>query len=61
MDKTSIWIYSIALLVGLFGQIIYAIVFWNNDAMFMGHWIVGLAGMGIAFLGIFWNMYKILK
>ena len=51
-DKKRLIVYSIALFVGIFGQFIWAVVFWNNDRLWMGHWFVGLAGIGIVILGV---------
>ena len=36
--------------VGIFGQLIWVIIFWNNK-LWIGHWFVALSGIVIAVLG----------
>ena len=52
-----IWL-GIALFIGLPFQLIWAIIFWDNFDLFMGHWLVALVAIVMVFC---WLPYFILR
>ena len=49
--KLSIGLLATGLLVGTIGQSIWITIFWNNDAMWAGHYVIAILGMLIAMAG----------
>lgn len=55
------YMFSLGIFLGLPGQIIWALIFQNNDNLFMHHWTVAFTGMILVVLGIRYAMNKILN
>ncbi len=48
-----------SVIIGSIGQIIWAFIYQNNEAMFMHHWTVGLVAMAWTLIGGMIMIYKL--
>lgn len=54
--KKSALLFPVGILVGFVGQIAWAMIFWNNDNLFMQHWTfvgIGISLMLLSIPGLF--------
>ena len=61
MNKIDLICIYLALGLAIPGQILWAIIFWNNDELWSGHWVLAGLGITVLFLWLPYFLWRITK